>query len=58
MAVNYWYVFFPVCDLFCLGGGGGADMRGGSRYDMDFGGPLYPFSSFVRAVGKANAKGE
>lgn len=32
-------------------------MRGGSRYDMDFGGPLYPFSNFVRAVGKANAKG-
>ncbi|KAK0752512.1 putative pla2g4b [Schizothecium vesticola] len=26
-------------------------------YDMDFGGPLYPFSNFVRAVGKANSKG-
>ena len=25
-------------------------------YDMDFSGPLYPFSNFVRAVSKANAQ--
>lgn len=54
--MNYWYVFS--LSVTCFAWGGGADMRGGSRYDMDFGGPLYPFSSFVRAVGKANAKGE
>ena len=55
MAVNYWYVLSPVRELFL---GRGLICEGGDRYDMDFGGPLYPFSNFVRAVGKANAKGE